>query len=244
MAVVRFSELNNSVENSTNSNFNNSNSVSFFSLRNDGDEAIVRFMYDSTDEFDILTTHEVEINGKHRKINCLRDAKEPLNKCPFCAAGEKVRQNFFIKLIQYAIKDDGTVVAEPKIWERSFVYANTLANLINEYGPLTQSVFKIKRDGKPGDMSTKYNIMYASPAVYKPELYPYNPSIFGDYSVIGSLVIDETFDDANYFIETGKLPDKKAPTTTNNDTFVSETPVANTGINYSNTYSTTTRRRY
>ena len=37
----------------------NNNSVGFFSLKNDGDEAIVRIMHDNTASFDILTEHSI-----------------------------------------------------------------------------------------------------------------------------------------------------------------------------------------
>ena len=58
------------------------NSFDFFTLRNDGDEAIVRFRYQNTAQFKIFTVHDVELvnNGRksRRKVNCLR---EPERTC-------------------------------------------------------------------------------------------------------------------------------------------------------------------
>ena len=42
----------------------NSNSFDFFTLRNDGDEAIVRFAYNDTSTFKIYTVHDIELMRK------------------------------------------------------------------------------------------------------------------------------------------------------------------------------------
>lgn len=185
---------------------NNRSSVGFFSLKNDGDEAVVRFMHDSTASFDIVAVHPVTIDGKYRKVNCIRDAKDPLDNCPFCNNNIKLENKFFIHLIQYDKDQNGNIVASPKIWERSLAYANTLANLINEYGPLSDHVFKIKRSGVAKSVDTTYQIMYASPQVYRPELYPKKENLFEGYKTIGTLIMDKSFEDLNTFIQTGSFP--------------------------------------
>ena len=48
----------------------NSGQVNFFSL-NDGEEAIVRFMDNSVSDFEILSLHNIELDGKYRKVSCL-----------------------------------------------------------------------------------------------------------------------------------------------------------------------------
>ena len=49
------------------------NSFDFFTLRNDGDEAIVRFRYQNTSQFKIFTVHDVELvnNGRKRAVERL-----------------------------------------------------------------------------------------------------------------------------------------------------------------------------
>ena len=37
--------------------------VGFFTLKNDGDEAIVRIMHDTPEEFDILAVHQTQVDG-------------------------------------------------------------------------------------------------------------------------------------------------------------------------------------
>lgn len=184
---------------------NNGFSVGFFTLRNDGDEAIVRFMHDSTASFDLVASHTISIDGKYRKVNCLRDPRDPMEKCPFCNSGIKVENRFYIRLIQYTV-ENGNIVPSAKIWERSLSYANKLATLINEYGPLSDCIFKIKRCGAAGSMDTTYEIMFASPQVYPPQAYPKAPQLFDDYKIIGGLVMDKSYEDMNVYLSTGAFP--------------------------------------
>ena len=86
--------------------------VAFFQLKNDGDEAVVRFMCDSTKDFEIFTTHITPTsNNRFMKVNCLRDANEPVSKCPLCESKNfKLSQTFCVPLIQYEKQSDGSVV--------------------------------------------------------------------------------------------------------------------------------------
>jgi len=169
--------------------------VGYFSLKNDGDEAIVRFVYESPDQFDILTTHQTTIDGKFRRVNCLRDFKDDVAKCPFCASGKPVQQRFYIKLIEYTRAEDGTITATPKIWERPTSYVGILSNLFAEYGDISDSVFKVKRSGEAGSLQTTYSVMLANPTVYNAQLYPKNMDAFEGYNIIGSAVLDKSFDE-------------------------------------------------
>lgn len=171
------------------------NYVRYFSLKNDGDEAIVRFMYENASQFDILTVHTTKLNNWDRKISCIRDPREPINNCPFCKAGRKVEQKFFIKLIEYTKDEHGNVVATPKIWERSAIYVKTLKSFMDEYSPISDYVFKIKRAGKAGDKSTTYTILPCNPAVYSPAVYKKDESLFSNYKVLGNFVLDKNFDE-------------------------------------------------
>ena len=69
--------------------------VKLFSLKDDGDEAIVRIMHDSVADFDIITTHTVKIGDNYRKVSCIRDPREPLDNCPLCKSGSNIQQRFF-----------------------------------------------------------------------------------------------------------------------------------------------------
>lgn len=180
--------------------------VSYFSLKDDGDEAVVRFTYDSTDQFHLVTVHTVEEDGKFRRVSCLRTAREPLDKCPLCAAGEKVYDKFYVKLIQYETNSIGQVVAKAKVWERPASFSRVLENYLVEYGPLSDIVFKIKRRGVRGDMKTTYDIIYANPVVYKPEIYVKDFSDFEGYDLDRFFYTKRTVEEMNEYLKTGLFP--------------------------------------
>ena len=165
--------------------------VGFFSLRDDGDEAVVRFAYNSPDEFEVFTVHPVTIDGKFRKVNCINDLRLGVHSCPLCAAGVQLQQRFYIRLIEYTRDENGNIVRQARIWERPASYMQILANLFAEYGPLKDNVFKVKRSGARGDMQTSYSIMFSNPTIYNEQLYPKDFSAFENYSPLGTAIIDK-----------------------------------------------------
>lgn len=192
-----------------NSNGNNStNKVGFFSLKNDNDEAVVRIMHDSVTDFDILEVHPIQINGKFLKANCIRDAREPIEKCPLCAAGYKIQQRVFVHLVQYTI-ENGQIVATPRIWDRPISFATELKSKMDMYGPLSEQLFVIKRHGAAGDLKTTYSIDYAPPMVYQYDQYAKRPELFEGYTTIGNAVISKDYNELQYFLETGTFPSKQ-----------------------------------
>ena len=201
MAQINF----NSIQTSDNVT---SNSVGFFQLKNDGDEAIVRFAHDSVDSFELLTTHDISLNGKFRKVNCVRNPNEPLENCPLCAGGQKISQRIFIHLIQYIKDETGKVIPLAKVWDRPVSYAYKLKNLIEEYGSLTDSVFKIKRHGAAGSRDTSYDILFCNPAMYNNEQFVKDFSAFDNYKALGSIVLNKSFEDLFTFVTTGNFPEE------------------------------------
>lgn len=207
MAKINYEDVS-KVTNSENSG----NTVGFFSLKDNGDEAIVRIMHDSTDTFDIVSTHNVTMDGYKygRKVSCIRDVHDPVDACPFCQAGMPIQTRIFIHLIEYTRDENGKVVGHPKIWERSMQYAKEIANLIADYGPLSNCIFKIRRNGAAGDMKTTYSINYAPPSVYNPEFYPIDPQAFEGYSVLGTLVLGKSAEDMREYLTTGSFPQRNS----------------------------------
>jgi hypothetical protein len=193
---------------------NNGSSVKIFSLKNDGDEAIVRIMHDSVNDFDILTTHPITVGGKYRSISCLREPRDPMDNCPLCKNGTKVQSRIFIHMIQYVTNAQGQIEAQPVIWERSIAYATKLKNDIDEYGPLSNCIFKIRRNGKAGDMQTTYDMRLGNPSMYNEANYPKVEDAFKDYNVCGTLVLDKTYDEISMFMANGSFPETNKPTNT------------------------------
>ena len=240
MAKVDFNNMQDDSAYSTNTN-NNGNDVGFFTLRNDNDEAIVRFMCDTTDDFEILTVHDLKIGDKYRKINCIRDFRDPVDACPLCASGAKINQRFFIKMIQYDKVTDpasGMVKVTPKamVWERSTQYAKTLKSYIDNYGPLSDVICKIIRHGKAGDMQTTYEIVpNLNKNIYKDDIYVKDASIFGDFNAFGTIVMDRTYDEIMQFQMTGQFPvrekkQQEAPAEAPVQNYAPQAPVVNQGF--------------
>ena len=176
---------------------NSANQVSFSGLKNNSDEAVVRFAFDSLNDLEFVTVHNVSVNGKYRKANCIRESlSDTVDKCPLCKAGVPLQQRVFLKMIQYDLDNrdsNGKPSYSAKVWERSATFAKTLQTYINEYGNLSDYVFKIVRHGNAGDMKTTYDIMPCMPQLYPSELYVKDFSAFNNYTVVGTIVIDEDF---------------------------------------------------
>ena len=205
------------------------NSVGFFSLKNDGDEAIVRIMHDSVEDFDIVTLHPITLGGKYRSVSCIRDAREPMDNCPLCSSGAKIMSKIFIHMIQYTTDANGQIEAKPVVWERSISYATKLKNDIDEYGPLSNCIFKIKRNGKAGDMQTTYEMKLGNPNMYNESSYPKLEGVFDNYSACGTVVLDKNYDEIATYVATGNFPDSKKSDSNQNDTpEVSSNPNVNT----------------
>lgn len=182
------------------------NRVGFFALKNNNDEAVVRFMHDTAESFDIAVVHNINVGGKFRNVNCIRGPKDPIDNCPLCAKNVKLITRIFIHLIEYVKSDNGTIVPTPKIWERPASFADDIYNKITEYGPLSNHLFKIKRSGAAGDKNTTYSINYCVPTNYPEQFYPNVPDAFNGFSIFNFHVLNKTADDMNTFLETGNFP--------------------------------------
>lgn len=202
-------------------NNNGGNSVGFFSLKNDGDEAIVRIMHDSVEDFDLLTTHPITLGGKYRSISCIREPREAVDNCPLCKAGTKIQSKIFIHMIQYVTNAQGQIEAKPVVWERSFAYATKLKNDIDEYGPLSNCIFKIRRNGKAGDMQTTYDMRLGNPNMYNEANYPKLPDAFNGYTALGTVVLDKNYEEISAFLANGAFPEVKKPQSNSSETVAS-----------------------
>ena len=173
--------------------------VSFFGLKDDGDEAVIRFACDP-EEFEIRTVHPVTVDGKFRKVNCINDIKTGVHTCPLCEAGVQLQNKFYIRLIEYTRDENGNIVPEAKVWERPTSYVQRLMNLYSEYGSLKNNIFKVKRNGVRGNMKTDYTFMFGNPTIYNEQLYPKDFSAFDGYTALGSAILDKTAEEMREYI--------------------------------------------
>lgn len=187
-------------------------SFNFFALKNDGDEAIVRIMHNDTSSFDIYSCHSVKVGSRYRKVNCIRGPEDSIQACPLCASGNSLSNRIFIHMIQYTVDQQGQLNAQPVIWERSMQYASRLKSMLDEYGPLSECLFKIKRNGAAQSMDTTYDIFFCSPKTYPNESYPAIPDAFKDVKLLGGVVLDKSFEELNTYLATGDFPQNPVQT--------------------------------
>lgn len=170
----------------------------YFSLKNDKDTARVRFLFDSIEDVEGYAVHQVEIDGKKRYVNCLREYGQPITDCPFCAAKMFTSAKYFVPL--YNIDEDRN-----QTWERGKKFGAKLSSMCARYPHLMTHVFEIERNGKAGDTATTYEIYESA----------HNPEVTMDDfevpEVLGTIVLDKTAEDMQYFLDYGEFPSDDNP---------------------------------
>ena len=172
----------------------------FFSLKDDGDTAEVRFLYNGIDDVQGMSVHTIKekVNGKEirRYVNCLREYNQPIDDCPFCKAGYPVQAKLFVPI--YDVASDTT-----KTWERGKKFFAKISHLCSRYSkkgePLVSHIFEVSRIGKAGDQTTTYEVDEIDQDDTKLEDLPEAPSI-------GGLVWEKTADDMEYYLQEGQFP--------------------------------------
>ena len=165
----------------------------FFQLRDDGEQAQVRFMYESIDDVEGLSVHQVkDSNDKKHYVNCLREYNEPRDVCPFCAANMPVYAKLFIPLYDVAS-------GQTKTWERGKKFFSKMSSLCSRYPSLVSHLFTIERNGAKGDTSTTYEIYEDDRDDTTLDDLPEAPSLSG-------LVWDKTAEDMEYYLQEEQFP--------------------------------------
>lgn len=165
----------------------------YFSLKEDGDIAQVRFMYNGVGDIEGYSVHEIEVDGKRKSINCLRTYEDPTDMCPFCKAKMALKVKYFVEL--YDIEAD-----KVKIWERGRTFFNQISGLAARYNPLVGQKIEIERFGKKGDMKTTYQ-MFPIDSIDDTKLEDLPETT----EVIGRMVLDISAPEMEEFLVTGKL---------------------------------------
>lgn len=177
-------------------NYGNSSNSSFFTLKDDGDTARVRILYNGIDDVEGLAVHKITLGDKERYVNCIREYNDPIDMCPLCKANYKVIPKLFVPLYD---EDTG----ETKIWERGKKFFGKMSDLCNRYDNLVSHVFEIVRHGKPKDTQTTYEIWpIGNPDNTIMEDLPDAPQVLGS-----GIVLDKTADEMDYYLRYGEFPD-------------------------------------
>jgi hypothetical protein len=131
-----------------------SSSADFFILKEDGEQARVRFNHEDDKDLDIYVVHKVTLGGKDRYVECLGSEGKP---CPLCNGGHRPQVRIFLTLWD---NRDGKM----KIWDRGKTEIANIIGLVTRYGKLNSREFDIERHGKKGDTKTTYQIFPCDPS--------------------------------------------------------------------------------
>ena len=169
----------------------------FFSLKGDGDSAVVRFLYNDVDDVEGYAVHEVEIDGKKRYVNCLRDYNSPIDDCPFCRAKKYQVAKLFVPLYN---EDEQKV----QVWDRGKKFFAKISGICSRYNkaPIFQQTFEIVRNGKPNDTQTTYEIYRTEDDIDK-------DARLDDYDmpeILGGTILDKSAEDMEFYLDAGYFP--------------------------------------
>lgn len=165
----------------------------YFSLKNDKDVARVRFMYNGIDDVEGYAVHQVEIDGKKRYVNCLREYNEPKDKCPFCRESMFTTAKLFVPL--YNVDED-----KVQVWERGKKFVAKISSICARYPNVVSHVFEIERNGKKGEQTTTYEIYEVDKDNTTLEDLPEASD------PLGTIVLDKSADDMDFFLDNGYFP--------------------------------------
>lgn len=184
------------------SNYGGQGGTGYFSLKQDKETAQVRFMYNDMDDIEGYAVHPVEIDGKKRYVNCLRNYNDPIDACPFCKNRMFTQAKLFIPVYN---ETQGRV----QIWERGKKFYSQLSSVLSRSirgNSIVSQMFEIERNGQPRDTGTTYQIyQLGNPDNTTLESLPEKPN------VLGSIVLDKTAEEMDYYIHNNVFPSTGAP---------------------------------
>ena len=195
----------------------------FFSLREDKQVAHVRFLYSGIDDVEGHSVHEIELNGKKRYVNCLREYGDPVDACPFCKAGKFTQVKYFVPL--YNMDTDSL-----QTWERGKKFGAKLTSMCSRYPNTVAHTFEIERNGKAGDTQTTYEIYETG------ETEGVTMENFDVPNPLGTIILDKTAEEMETFLNTGDFGANGAPVRRDNSSsqqsgggFTRRTPASGSG---------------
>lgn len=168
----------------------------FFRLVDDHDTARVRFLYNGIEDVQGLSVHQIEVDGKKRYVNCLREYGAPVDTCPLCAKGLFTTVKYFVPL--YNLDED-----KVQVWERGKKFGGKLSSICSRFSNLVSHTFDIERIGKKGATETTYEIY---------ETGVDEDVVLDDFDapqILGGVVLDKTAEEMEYFNKHGDFPNSE-----------------------------------
>jgi hypothetical protein len=195
--------------------------VGYFKLANDGDIAIARINFSSTDEFMFAAVHTLQVGGRWMKVCCHNPLGMNAAGCPLCSANaanpkgsisKSAKKMYIPMIVSYrdAQSVTGYTPPVPVIWERPAGFSRELANKLMVAGNLKDVLVLITRNGKAGDMQTTYSVdvLPAAHPVFKPEMIPTDFSAFNNFNIAKHSYWEKTTEEINTFLTTGQFPER------------------------------------
>ena len=172
----------------------------FFQLKNDGDIAEVRFLYETLDDVDIRNVHTLELNsGKKIYVDCLReDYESDMGLCPCCAGQNKANLQVWIPM--YDVKEKKVV-----IWNRGYNFITSvlipkLQEIADNGSPICATTFLIERHGEAGDKKTWFEVEAEGADDFILE------DLGTDFempNVVGTILHEKSYEELRNFMRTG-----------------------------------------
>lgn len=134
-----------------------------FRLTKPGERAQVVFLYSDEASIDGFACHRLE-NASHYTfvVDCARNPKDDISKCPACAAGDTISTRVFVRMLDLA---SGKVL----IWDKPASFRKTLAGFIHYFNPLYKQKYEITREGS--GLETRYQFQSIGDSGISPEQF-------------------------------------------------------------------------
>ena len=171
------------------------NGAGYFTLKDDGDSAVVRFMYNTVDDIEGYAVHRIDVgNGRNRYVSCLReDYNQPMDDCPLCANRNFQQAKFFFNVFDCETE-------EVKLWERGKNILRQLVPVLNQIqGNICATPIKVIRRGIAGDQNTRYEFVLMKPDKTTLEDLPEATD------PMEAIILSYSFDELNDYVRTGVL---------------------------------------
>lgn len=165
----------------------------WFQLKNDKDYATVQFVLNSSEDLAPYVCHKVPLGDKERYVDCLSTYGK---ECPLCHSGYEQKLVRFV--IMYQHEDN-----QMKIWERGKTFIQSIQGFMNRYNPISNFVFQIERNGKPGDKKTQYPI-YPMPDIKAIDLSDKEVP-----QILGSIILQKNENEMETYLQTGNFPNEE-----------------------------------
>ncbi len=221
--------------------------IGFFKLSKDGEQCLVRFNIHSQADLKLVKVHKPVFGKKFEGlsnpfagISCFNGVTQhSADTCPLCAAAaaghpviNKAENVIFVQML-VSYKDPVTGAfseVTPVVWERKASYARELAAKLTTFGDLTNQLFVMTRIGSGKD--TRYNLDYAVPQIYKPEMVPADFSAFDNFQVNRHSYWEKSPEDINYYLANGSFPEVKQEEVSAGASATPATPLTTTTTGY------------